>query len=147
MLKYENSIIGAVGRNMQYYENAVREIDAKGFLFPVWNWSAFFFNFGWMIYRKLGFFYLGLHAATLGILGGLIYELFQNNYLKCILLFVLYVVAYGMYGTNLYIYSISRYIDDKSLKSNEQEYARRLKGRFGTIIDDFQRDKQRVMPK
>jgi putative membrane protein len=39
-------------RSQTYYLKRFQEFDAKGKLYPRWNWAAFFGTFGWLLYRK-----------------------------------------------------------------------------------------------
>lgn len=95
-----------VGKNAGYYGTVFRKFNIRGqeTFTPTWNWSAFLFNFWWMLYRKLYLWSLLWLLLTFIPFFGLIF-----------------MIAAGISGNYLYYrHATSKIREAKSLQSPAQ---------------------------
>lgn len=93
-----------IQENIVHYRQSEQKINATGKDFGIaWNWSAFFFNLLWLVYRRCYKWavlsWLGLIVVS-GILGAI-----SGGALAGILPLV-YCVLFGLFGDSLYFYAI-----------------------------------------
>lgn len=110
-----------IGDNSMYYMNKYFKMKEKNSIVS-WNWPAFFFSNFWLIYRKM---YLYAVIVWLISFFNIIISINSSNVLGWIIWIVM-----GIFGNNLYIKHVEKFVDNMSFLDFEQScaYARKKGG-------------------
>jgi hypothetical protein len=124
-----------VGNKHSYYWRRWRRA-VGGRVRAGFNWAAFFFNFVWLLYRKMyrEFFILVAAVFGVGVLHGLVQSLTGRN-LDVVdkLTNIVVGVAIGMYGNSLYLRRARREIGKaRTQELDPERRAALLRARGGT---------------
>lgn len=120
----------AIGKNSDYYNSKFNEIESTGSSLS-WNWSAFFLNIHWALYRKMwGIAALSIVAASMSA------GIFRNHAsgidgALCLLI----MVTFGAFGNYWYCKKVNRLITaQRKLTSSYQMAIQKISSKGGTTL-------------
>lgn len=122
-----NIIELALEKNSEYYVKAFKKIECGEWYKASWNWSAFFFGYFWVVYRRLNsplavcymFLYVFIQYCAYVFSSPLEFVFFA---------LLINAVHYGFPGNFIYYKSVNSYLD--GLSEDNDEKAEMIQKRF-----------------
>lgn len=101
-----------ISKNIEYYNPKFRQITRTGDK-KTWNWSAFFFNIYWFLYRKMYvqaviIFFISIIATMIPYVG--------------IIINLCMAIGIGMYANSIYLDNINKKLNEIAIMGSDMGY-------------------------